>query len=113
MDKAILRLATAPSIAIEESDQVLNLRAIVYYRKTNELHETVLGLKRDFGTGSSNVKDAMEAIIKKACTARIGRRKPKTKKKKKKNDKKHSKESEAEKRGKTKIKTDKGEKHHE
>ena len=69
--EAMRRVRTA-SIGIDERDGVLLAYARMFL-KSRELYDTFLGLVRPSGTGPSHMRDAIERLVREACSVRVGK----------------------------------------
>ena len=76
-DREVLACATRSSIAIDERASVLLVYARCFVARYAQLYDFLLGIARDFGTGHEACRNALEAVVRAACTIRVGRR-PKT-----------------------------------
>ena len=72
-DLEAMRQATAASIAIDERDGVLLAFARMYLGKSRELYDTFLGLVRPSGTTPAHCREAIEALVRDACSPRFGK----------------------------------------
>ena len=71
-DVEAMRQVRTASIGIDERDGVLLAYARMFL-KTGELYDTLLGLVRPSGTGPAACRDAIERLVREACTLRVGK----------------------------------------
>lgn len=74
-DQEIYRHAHKISIALDERDQTLLIFCRVLTDK-GHLHESLLGIARDFGTGHEACLAAVQGVVRQACLKVSGRRRP-------------------------------------
>ena len=71
-DVEAMRQVRTASIGIDERDGVLLAYARMFL-KSRELYDTFLGLVRPSGTGPLHCRDAIERLIREACSVRVGK----------------------------------------
>ena len=71
-DLEAMRQVRTASIGIDERDGVLLAYARMFL-KSRELYDTFLGLVRPSGTGPAHCRDAIERLVREACSVRVGK----------------------------------------